>query len=69
MTRYFDKLIEDCVKNKENPIYFCRYEDMVTDIVAPSKGVLEFLLEVENLEGTNAMELLKAHAAKGKGAS
>jgi hypothetical protein len=69
MTYYFDKLIEDCVKNKKNPIYFCRYEDLVVDLVGPSKGVLEFLLDVEDLEGTNAMELLIAHAAKGKGAS
>lgn len=42
---------------------------MVIDIVEPSKGVLEFLLDVEDLSETNAMELLKAHAAKGKGAS
>jgi hypothetical protein len=69
MTFYFDKLIDDCVKNKKNPIYFCRYEDLVVDLVEPSKGVLEFMLEVEDLEGTNAMELLKAHNAKGKSAS
>ena len=69
MTFYFDKLIQDCVTDKKNPIYFCRYEDLVVDLVPPSKGVLEFMLEVEDLEGTNAMELLKAHAAKGKGAS
>jgi hypothetical protein len=42
---------------------------MVIDIVPPSKGVLEFILDVEDLTDTNAMELLKRHAAKGKGAS
>jgi hypothetical protein len=69
MTFYFDKLIKDCVTNKQAPIHFTRYEDMVVDIVPPSKKVLEFILDTEDLTDTNAMELLKRHAAKGKGAS
>jgi hypothetical protein len=69
MVYWFDNLIKDCVKNNQASVHFCRYEDMVIDIVEPSKGVLEFILDVEDLEGTNAMELLQRHAAKGKGAS
>ena len=66
---YFDNLIRDCIKEGQNPIHFCRYEDMCEGIIEPSKSVLEFLLDVEDISGTNAMTLIEKEAAKGKGSS
>ena len=37
-----------------NPIYIVRYEDMVKDSVGPTTGILQYLLEMEDISGTNA---------------
>jgi hypothetical protein len=52
-----------------NPIYFVRYEDMVVDMKEPTTGALEFLLDLPELEGTNAERMLNKLIAKGKGAT
>ena len=42
---------------------------MNEDVIAPTTGALEFLLELPDASESNIMELLKVHAAKGKEAS
>lgn len=69
MVTYFDILIKDCVTDKKNPIFFVRYEDLVTGLEGPSTEALEFLLDLESLEGTNCQTLVKELAAKGKEAT
>jgi len=69
MRMYFDTLIKDTVEDKQNPIYFVRYEDMVVDMKPPTTGALEYLLDLPDLNGTNAERLLDKLIAKGKGAT
>ena len=54
MKRYFDLLLRHCTKEGKNPIYICRYEDLVTQKKEELMGIFSFLLDVETLEGTNA---------------
>ena len=50
---YFKVLIKDCVTDKKNPIYFCRYEDLISNPTEELNGIFKFLLEKEDLSGTN----------------
>jgi len=56
MKKYFDIVFDHSINNMEanNPIYIVRYEDMVKDSVEPTTGILQFLLEMEDISGTNA---------------
>ena len=54
MKKYFDLLLRHCTKEGKNPIYICRYEDLVTNQKDELMGMFSFLLDVETLEGTNA---------------
>jgi hypothetical protein len=69
MRTYFDLLIKDCHEDKMNPIYFVRYEDMVVDMKAPTTGAMQYLLDLEDLAGSNAERMLDKLIAKGKGAT
>ena len=51
--RYFETLIRHCTKEGKNPIYFCRYEDLVKDKQTELTGIMKFLLDVDDLTGTN----------------
>jgi hypothetical protein len=50
---YFKVLIQDCVIDKKNPIYFCRYEDLLDNPQKELTSIFKFLLEKDDLEGTN----------------
>ena len=54
MKKYFELLINDCTTKGKNPIYFVRYEDLVSKKKDTLMGVFSFMLDVETLEGTNA---------------
>ena len=71
MKQYFDTMIGHCYhdENKQNPIYFVRYEDLCDDIVEPTKGLMEFLLDLDDISGTNCERRIHEQAAKGKAAT
>lgn len=53
MRRFFDVLIGDCTIEDKNPLYIVRYEDLVAEPKETLMGLMSFLLEVEDLSGTN----------------
>ena len=53
MKRFFDVLIRDCTIEDKNPLYIVRYEDLVSEPKQTLMGLMSFLLEVEDLSGTN----------------
>ena len=56
MKKYFDVVFKHSIDEMEhhNPIYIVRYEDMVKDSVPSTSGILQYLLEMEDISGTNA---------------
>jgi len=46
-----------------------RYEDLVIDMSGPTTGIMEYLLDLDSLAGTNAERRIKEHCAKGKEAT
>ena len=69
MRLYFDTMIKHCTEDGLNPIHFVRYEDLVVDIGEPTKKVMAYLLEIEDITGTNAERRINEHVAKGKEAN
>ena len=51
--KYFEILLRHCTKEGKNPIYICRYEDLVSDSKKELDGIMKFLLDVDDLSGTN----------------
>ena len=51
--KYFEILLRHCTQEGKNPIYICRYEDLVTDSKKELDGIMKFLLDVDDLSGTN----------------
>ena len=45
--------MQDCITEGQNPIYFLRFEDMITDKKSEVEKLFCFLLDLESLEGTN----------------
>jgi hypothetical protein len=50
---YFKILMRDLVSNKDNPGHFCRYEDLHLDPVNELESLFKFLLNMNDLTGTN----------------
>lgn len=67
--KYFDTMLRHCNEQNKNPIYICRYEDLVSNQEAELTGVMKFLLDLDDLSGTNAERQIKQVCAKGKEAS
>jgi len=68
MKVYFDTVLKHCVDEMENnnPIYFTRYEDMVKDMTGPTKGIMTYLLDLDDIAGTNAERRVDQFMAKKK---
>jgi len=45
--------MKDCVDEGLNPIYFLRFEDMISDKKTEIEKLFCFLLDLEDLVGTN----------------
>jgi hypothetical protein len=56
--RYFETMIRHCTSEGKNPIYICRFEDLIKNSKEEMEGVMKFLLDVDSLEGTNCMRRL-----------
>ena len=54
MRRFFEILIRECHVEKKQPLYIVRYEDLVLEPKKTLMGLMSFLLEVKDLNGTNA---------------
>jgi hypothetical protein len=50
---YFRIMRRDLVQEGQNPVYFCRFEDCIADPAKELDGVFRFLLDLDDLEGTN----------------
>jgi hypothetical protein len=48
----------------QSPIHFLRYEDLVADPVSELEGLFKFLLEMDDIEGTNIQRRIKAVTSK-----
>lgn len=57
-------MIDHCVRDNKNPIYIVRYEDLMSNREAELIGVMKFLLEMEDLSGTNVERRIKEAVAK-----
>jgi len=51
-------MIRHCTTEGKNPIYICRFEDLVKNSAEELEGVMKFLLDVDTLEGTNCARRL-----------
>lgn len=51
--RYFEALIRHTTKEGKNPIYIVRYEDLCTHPTEELTGMMKFLLDMDDISGTN----------------
>lgn len=52
--KWFEILLKHCKTEKRCPIYVTRYEDLCSQPKEELTGIYKFLLEVDDLAGTNA---------------
>mmetsp|Transcript_30026 Transcript_30026/g.21783 ORF Transcript_30026/g.21783 Transcript_30026/m.21783 type:complete len:211 (+) Transcript_30026:468-1100(+) len=52
MKRFFNMIFEE-VKNKKYDVHFLRYEDLVNQKQERLEGAMKFLMEIDDVEGTN----------------
>jgi len=53
MARYFDVLYKHTVEQKKNPILFVRFEDMVSNKQPSLVAISKYLLDLDDITGTN----------------
>ena len=46
-------MLKHCTKDGKNPIYIVRYEDLCLNPVEELTGMMKFLLDLDDLTGTN----------------
>lgn len=66
---YYEWLMTDCIENKKCPIYFIRFEDLLSQPAVELDGLFKFLLDMDTLEGTNVERRINLAVDKGKEAS
>ena len=69
MRQFFDTLIRNCIGENKNPLYIVRYEDLVTDPKSTLMGLMGFLFEQKDLEGTNIERRIDEVVAQGSKAA
>ena len=53
MQNFFEVLLRHCIEEDKQPLYIVRYEDLVTSPKETLMGLMSYLLEVEDLSGSN----------------
>ena len=53
MQKFFEVLLRHCIEEDKQPLYIVRYEDLVTSPKETLMGLMSYLLEVEDLSGSN----------------
>ena len=69
MRDYFKVALRHCTADGKNPMYICRFEDMITNPKEVLMGLFAFLLDVDDLSGTNCEKRIDEIVALGHGAS
>lgn len=67
--RYFEVMLRHCNQEGKNPIYICRYEDLVNDSKTELIEIMKFLLDLDDLTGTNCERRINEISKMGKEAS
>lgn len=67
--RYFTSMLKHCNQDNENPIYVTRYEDLVSNPRQELEGIYKYLLDLDDLKGTNAERRLDQIMAMGSKAA
>jgi hypothetical protein len=62
-------MLRHCNKDGANPIYVTRYEDLVSNPRQELEGIYKFLLDLDDLKGTNAERRLDDIMALGSKAA
>ena len=69
MRRFFEIIKQDCFQNGTNPLYIVRYEDLVLKPKETVMGLFAFLLDVDDITGTNAERRIDQIVAMGQKAT
>ena len=64
MKRYFSTILEQC-RSKRHPLYIVRYEDLVLEPKTTLVGLMSFLLESKDLQGSNVERRIEQIIAQG----
>jgi len=62
-------MLKHCNEDNENPIFVVRYEDLVANPRQELEGIYKYLLDLDDLKGTNAERRLDQIMAMGSGAA
>jgi hypothetical protein len=57
---YYDIVLNRDMKNESCPIYFLRFEDLLKNKRDELEGVFKFILDLDDLEGTNVQRRINA---------
>lgn len=57
--RFWEVNYQDWVTDRKVPVHIIRYEDLVDKPQETLEGLLAFMLELEDIEGTNVQELIR----------
>lgn len=63
ITQYFDTMLKHVHEDKLNPIYIVRFEDLIRDPEPELIGAMKYLLDMDDLTGTNVERQIKALCA------
>jgi hypothetical protein len=55
---HFDIQMRQTIKENINPIYIVRYEDLCSNLKPELTGMMKFLLDIDDLSGTNIERLI-----------
>ena len=69
MKLYFDTSLRHTEDEGKNPMFICRFEDLLTDPKSELMQLFSFLLNVPDLTGTNCERRIDAVIAMGQEAT
>jgi hypothetical protein len=56
---FFDSMLNDLVVDKKNPLHVTRFEDLISQPVTELEQMFKFLLDIEDIEGTNVQRIIR----------
>ena len=69
MKKFFEILLRHCNEENKQPLYIVRYEDLVTAPKDTLMGLMSFLLEKEDLSGSNVERRIDEVVSQGSSAA
>ena len=58
-SEYFKILLGDSIEKEKSPIFFTRFEDLLSQPEKELTGLFKYLLDMDNLSGTNIERRIK----------